>query len=92
MSEKVTHLHAVDIQPPEYKDPVTMLRNLAEDIEAGQYGDINTIAIALLTDGAETEYPLVTFGGGRNSDIHHVSAAFGAAQILLLRLIGEGTL
>ena len=86
--DNITHLRPVDIKPPEYKDPVNFLRNLADEIEKGQHGDVSTLAIALLTDGAETKYPLVTFGGGRNSDIHHVSSAFGAAQILLLRLIG----
>lgn len=88
MSEKITHLRPVDIKPPEYKDPVNFLRNLADEIEKGQHGEVSTLAIALLTEGAEDGWPLATFGGGRNSDIYHVAAAFGAAQNRLIRVIG----
>ena len=88
--ETITHLRPVDIQPAPYRDPVIFLRNLAEEIEKGQHGDVNTIAVALLTEGAEDGSPLATFGGGRNSDIYRVAATFGAAQLRLLNLIREG--
>ena len=36
-----------EIKPPEYKDPVKMLRNLADNIEAGKHGEVTTlVAIA----------------------------------------------
>lgn len=83
----VTHLHVVDIKPPEYKDPVTLLRNIADEIEKGQHGKVNTIAIAMFVEEAEYEEPLAMFGGGRDSDMYHVVAAYGAAQLKLLRII-----
>jgi len=82
--ENITHLRPVDIQPAEYRDPVTFLRNLAGEIEKGQHGDVSTLAVALITEGAENGSPLATFGGGRNSDLYRVAATFGAAQLYLL--------
>lgn len=62
------------IDPPEYCDPVAMLRNIADDIEAGDFGDVSTIAIALSTeDGFET------FGGGRDHALAHVGFLFASA-------------
>lgn len=82
-----SHLHVVDIKPPEFKDPATMLRNIAEEIEKGQHGKVITLAIAMFVDGAEDGEPLAMFGGGRDSDMYHVVAAYGAAQLKLLRII-----
>jgi hypothetical protein len=88
MSEdNVAHLRVVDIKPPEFKDPVTMLRNIAEEIEKGQHGKVNTLAIAMFVEEAENGEPLAMFGGGRDSDMYHVVAAYGAAQLKLLRII-----
>lgn len=88
--ETITHLRPVDIRPAEYRDPVHFLRNLADEIEKGQHGDVSTLAISLLTEGAEDRSPIAAFGGGRNSDIYRVATAFGAAQLRLLNLIREG--
>lgn len=88
--ENITHLHPVDIRPAAYRDPVAFLRTIADEIENGQHGDVSTLAVALLTEGAEDGLPLAVFGGGRDSDIHHVVAAFGAAQLKLLNIIREG--
>lgn len=73
------------IEPPEYKDPVRMLRNIAEDIEAGRYGEVQTIAIAL-----STEDGLEVFSGGPQSDMHASAYVFGAAQLRLFNLPWEG--
>jgi hypothetical protein len=51
-----------EIKPPAYRDPVQMLRNLADDIEAGKYGDVETIVIATAGSAGYD-----TFGGGRDS-------------------------
>lgn len=83
-NENVTHLRQVDIKPADYKDPVTFLRNLAEDIEAGQFGNINTIAIAILSEGAEDGEPVSVFAGGRNSDLAYSVLALASAQARLL--------
>lgn len=43
-------LRVVEIDPAEYRQPVQMLRNLADDIEAGEHGEVSTIAIVLFGD------------------------------------------
>ena len=88
--ETITHLRPVDIRPAEYRDPVHFLRNLADEIEKGQHGDVSTIAVAILTEGAEDGSPFAAFSGGRNSDLYRVASAFGAAQLRVLNLIREG--
>lgn len=67
-----------EIKPPEYKDPVKMLRNLATSIEDGKYGDVHTIAIAIATFG---DAGLELFGGGGDSDGPTVAMLFQAASI-----------
>jgi|DEB19_MinimDraft_3_1074340.scaffolds.fasta_scaffold05064_5 hypothetical protein len=70
-----------EIKPPSYKDPVTMLRNIADMIERGDYGDVDTIVVA--TAGSEG---YDTFGGGKDSDMHACAFLFGAAHQRLLAL------
>lgn len=71
-----------EIKPPEYKDPVQMLRNLANNIEKGEYGNIQSIAVVTAND----EDALDMFAGGPLSDIHATAFLFGAAQNALLKL------
>lgn len=65
-----------EIKPPEYKDPVKMLRNLADDIENGDYGTVHTIAIATFGDAG-----LEVFGGGDDSVGPTVAMVFQAASM-----------
>jgi len=65
-----------EIKPPEYKDPVKMLRNLADDIENGDYGTVHTIAIATFGDDG-----LQVFGGGDDSVGPTVAMVFQAASM-----------
>jgi hypothetical protein len=66
------------IKPPDHKDPVIMLRNIADDIEAGRYGSIDTIVVALAgTEGYET------FGGGKDSDMMACAFLFQACATRL---------
>ena len=67
-----------EIKPADYRDPVQMLRNLADNIEAGDYGDVETIIIALQSD---TGYE--TFGGGRNCDMMTCAFLFAACAARL---------
>lgn len=67
-----------EISPPAYKDPVQMLRNLADNIEAGDYGDVETIVIALAGDQG-----FDTFGGGRLSGMHECAFLFASAAARL---------
>lgn len=70
-----------EITPPDYKDPVKMLRNLADNIENGDYGDIETVAVATWGDTG-----ICMFGGGRNSDMYHTTYLFGVAHTRMLNL------
>lgn len=69
------------IEPPAYKDPATMLRNIAEDIDEGKHGDVETIVVAIASDTGH-----FTFGGGRESDMHAAAFLFGAAHVRLLNI------
>ena len=60
-----------EIKPPGYKDPVQMLRNIADDIENGVHGDVETIVVAV---AGEDETQL--FGGGRDSGMHACAFLF----------------
>ena len=70
-----------EINPPDYKNPVKMLRNIADQIEAGKYGDVNTIVVATFGDAG-----VDTFGGGKDSSLFHCAYLFGVAQTRLLNL------
>lgn len=51
-----------EIAPPDYMDPVKMLRNLADEIEANSHGIVHTVAIATFGDAG-----LEVYGGGDDS-------------------------
>jgi hypothetical protein len=50
------------IYPSNFRDPVPMLRNLADAIESGKYGDVGCVAVSLLGD------EMYVFGWGRDSE------------------------
>lgn len=60
-----------EISPPDYRDAVKMLRNLADDIEAGEFGAVNSLVLVRFGDNG-----LQVHVGGRDSD-------FGTAMLLL---------
>lgn len=70
-----------EIAPPGYKDPVKMLRNLADNIENGEYGDITTIVAATWGDTG-----VCMFSGGKDSDMFHATYLFGVAHTRMLNL------
>lgn len=74
-----------EINPPDYRNPVKMLRNIANDIEAGKYGDVATIVVATFGDSG-----VETFGGGRDASLYACSYLFGCAHGRLLRLPFSG--
>lgn len=67
-----------EIKPPDYKDPATMLRNIANMIDEGTYTNIETIGIVMTTEDG-----YFMFGGGKQSGMEHVGFAFGVAQLRL---------
>lgn len=76
----MTNIRLVDIAPPPYKDPATMLRLIADEIEAGDHSPISTIVVCFLhEDGISA-----TFGGGKNSEFAHIAFALGTAHTKML--------
>ena len=81
MTDRPTLTIVGEINPPDYKDPVKMLRNIADNIENGDYGAVDTLVVATFGDvGVDT------FGGGKDSSIFHCAYLFGVAQNRLLKL------
>ena len=68
-----------EINPPDYRDAVKMLRNLADDIEAGEFGEVNSIALVRFGDDG-----LHVHAGGRDSDA-------GTAMLLLMSGVNKLT-
>ena len=73
-------LKVVQLPTPEYRDPVKALRNLADEIEAGDWGEIGCCAVAIMGDTFEV------FGSGPDSAGPSVAILFQAA---IMRLAGE---
>ena len=51
----------VDIGVPDYKDPVAVLRRLADEIEAGDWGAVGSCAVVIMGNTLEV------FGSGPDS-------------------------
>lgn len=79
----MTHLSLVTDITPDYRDPVKMLRNIADEIEAGDYGVVTTVAVALHGDTMDV------FGGGADSGSAVVALLFNAAGLRFARTIEE---
>jgi hypothetical protein len=72
---------AGEITPPDYKDPVKMLRNLADNIEAGHYGEVTTIVAATWGENG-----VDMFCGGKDSDMFHATYLFGVSHTRMLNI------
>ena len=67
-----------EIKPPDNKDPVKMLRDIADDIEAGDLGSVLTLVVALKSKQGHR-----VFGAGVLSSLEHVALLFSAAAAQL---------
>ena len=76
-------LNVVQFPTPDYKDPVKALRNLADEIEAGEFGDVTTCAIALFGERLDV------FASGPDSEAPTVALLFSAAAHRFAREIEE---
>ena len=63
-----------EIKPASYRDPVKMLRNLADDIEAGKFEEVTSIGVVTFGDVG-----LEIFGGGIDSAPPVIGMLFHAA-------------
>lgn len=69
-----------EIVPPVYKDPAQMLRNLADEIDRGDFPRVETICVALMCESG-----VEIFGGGKDSGMQHCAFVMAVAH---QRLIG----
>lgn len=72
-------LKIVQFPTPDHRDPVKMLRNIADEIEKGEYGDVGSIGIVTFGDTMEI------FGGGSDSDAPTIALLFQAASLRFAR-------
>lgn len=70
-------LKVVSLFETNYRNPATTLRKIADAIEAGKYGDVGSIGVALMGDTFEV------FGCGKNSDGPSVAMLFHAGLMRL---------
>ena len=68
-----------EIKPPAYKDPAQMLRNIADDIDAGRYPELETICVALMCESG-----VEVFGGGKDSGMQHCAFVMAVAHQRLI--------
>lgn len=69
----VAQLKVIDFPTWDYRDPVKALRNLADDIEAGQHGDVKSCGVVIF--GNEMK----VFGSGVDSQGPAIALLFNAA-------------
>lgn len=68
-------LNVVDFPTPDYRQPVKMLRNLADQIEAGNFGEVTSMGVVTFGDSMEV------FGAGIDSSACTVALLFNAAAL-----------
>jgi hypothetical protein len=71
------------IYPSNFRDPVATLRVIADEIEAGKYGEVGSAALVLLGDTMEV------FGMGVDSEAPSTALLLHAGFLRLSRSIEE---
>lgn len=77
------HLKVVTLQESNFRDPVATLRNIADALEQGEYGDVGCVAVALLGDTMEV------FGAGPDSEGPSVALLLHAGFMRLSQAVEE---
>jgi hypothetical protein len=67
----------VQLYDSNYRDPVATLREIAQDIEAGRYGEVGCVGVVLLGDTMEV------FGMGSDSEAPSVGLLLHAGFMRL---------
>lgn len=78
MTAKIITLYGTN-----FRDPVSALRKIADDIEAGTYGDVGSVGVALLGDTMEI------FGAGADSEGPSIALLFHAAFMRISNAIEQ---
>ena len=76
-------LNVVDFPVPDHRDPVKALRNLADEIEAGEFGEVNSCGVVIFGEG------MTVFGSGVDSDGPTIALLFSAAAHRFAREIEQ---
>jgi hypothetical protein len=77
------HLNLVTLNDSNFRDPVATLRKLANDIESGKYGEVGSVAVALMGDTMEV------FGMGYDAEGPSIALLFHAGFLRLSKSIEE---
>ncbi len=80
----MTTLKLVQPEKPEYFDAARALRNIADEIENGAYGDVQSCGVVVLGDTLEV------FGAGENSGGPMINLLFSAAVARFARDLEDG--
>lgn len=81
--ETMTGPKLIDFPTPDYRDTVKALRNLANNIEAGKYGEVGSCGVVVMGDRMEV------FGSGIDSTGPAIALLFSAAAHRFAREIEE---
>ena len=83
MSEEDHTPKVVDLFPSNFRDPVVTLRKLADDIEAGECGEVGCVGVVVLGD------QMHVFGMGTDSEAPSVGMLLHAGFMDLSRALQE---
>jgi len=75
--QDVMQAEIVSLYESNFRDPIATLRKIADQIEAGEFGDVGCIAVALLGDTMEV------FGAGEDSEAPSVAMLLHAGFVRL---------
>ncbi len=79
----MSNLKIVNFPIPDYREPVKALRNLADDIEAGNHGEVNSCGVVIFGETMEV------FGSGVDNEGTTIALLFSAAAHRFAREIEE---
>lgn len=79
----MTDLKVVTLQESNFRDPVATMRKIADDMEAGEYGEIGSVGVVLLGDKMEV------FGFGPDSEAPSVALLLHAGFMRLSKSVEE---
>ena len=68
-------MKVIELKQPDYKEPAKALRNLADSIEKGVFGNVTSCGVVLLSDR------LSVFGSGVDSKEADIALLFSAASL-----------
>jgi len=76
-------LKVVTLRESNFRDPAAEMRKIADDIEAGEYGEVGSVGVVLLGDTMEV------FGFGPDSEAPSVALLLHAGFMRLSKSVEE---